>query len=697
MTVAPLPISTEGQGDRKLFQFKLRFNVVSSFSFRRRQKIERYTLPDPTRRRAAVDLWITIVSALAASLGLVLAAGLLYFDSKVQARIPFSADEWHVSFMVPQSGCRHEEVAGGDCPANPNESKLWESAIRRDSPEFARRFRTNHGDTFWLGIRIPKEKLRLAAEKYATALILPRLNGNVQVWFDGVHQATHDFQTERLPLRLSLSAMRLLEDRDLLVVIRVHPYPHHTMPESKAADRTEGFFTPQDADQFERSIVFASTSRHLIALALFLLIAGFMWSVSTASRTRDYAVGTQLALLIASISLVSVDLSLRVFNVANFQSVFFTLLVLEGLFVARLTWTVLRGSRESSILEGGLLLATTFLVFVCVPPHWIESVGAGVMTSAALPLVYLICAIAVGARLVRMLTRPHFASRTRIEFLIVSAVSMSATGVAYFIESSQNSGFNVSWSRWINFVILFGLVRVFTKSNKTKGSLIELAPASRYHKMETPPARVEGWLLHLDILKFSTDTQVMSTILSHLWTITQLNDGVVVRAENRSLTAVFEKRPDGSESLDLIHALSEMAKCLKDLEERLPIVFADRSYETSILFRAAALRGAIVPTWQQGETGLSRLPIWKEAEGSPSFAAVQLLLATDLDAALRSNDASIVVFDADEANGLSTELEIPARARVDLEDGEGVVAFVASRLFSRASSSNKSRTQRKAV
>lgn len=668
---------------------------MSLFNLRRKQKIERYTLPDPTRRRAAVDLWITIVSTLVVTIGLVLAGGLLFIDSNVQARIPFAPDGWRVSFMVPQSGCKHEQVASGDCPANPEDKTLWTSEVRRDSPEFNRRFKMNHGDTFWMGLVVPKEQLRLASQRYATVLILPRLNGNVQVWLDGVHQATHDFQTERLPLRLSLSAMRLLEEKDLSIVIRVHPYPHHTVPESKASDRTEGFFTPQDADQFERSIIFASTSRHLIALALFLLIAGFMWSVSTASRTRDYAVGTQLALLIALISLVSVDLSLRVFNVSNFESVFFTLLVLEGVFVTRLTWTVLRGSRESSILEGGLLLAATFMIFIGVPAQWIESVGASVMTSAVLPLVYLMCAMAVGTRLVRMLTRPHFASRTRIEFLIVSAISMAATGISYFVESSQNSGFNVTWSRWINFVILFGLVRVFTKSNKTKGSLIELSPTSRFHRAEALPEKVEGWLMHLDILKFSTDSQVMSTILSHLWTITQLNDGDVVKADTRSLTVLFEKRADGGESLDMVHALSEMAKCLKDLEVRLPIVFADRSYETSILFRAAALRGAIVPSWQQGETGLSRLPIWREAEGSPSLSAVHNLFATDLDAALRSNDASIVVFKEGDADALTSELNIPSRSRVDLENAEGVVAFVAGRMFPRAT--QPTRAQRKAV
>lgn len=649
-----------------------------------RQRIVPYTLPDPTRRRSAVDLWITVVGAVFVSLGLALAGGFLYFDSKVHARVPLDSAGWRVSFNVPSSGCQHESVATGDCPPAPGNRELWESAIRRDSSDFRKRFEATRGETFWLGIEVPKERLRLAAENYATVLILPRLNGLVQVWLDGIHHATHDFQTERLPLRLSLAKARLLEDRNLSIVIRVLPYPHHSVAESSAEGRTEGFFTPRDADLFTRSFVFVSTSRHLIGLALFLLIAGFMWSVSAASRTRDYAVGTQLALLIALISLISVDLSLRVFNVANFQSVFFTLLVLEAVFIARLTLTVMRGSRESSILEGALLLAATFLLLICVPSLWIEGSGAKIMTTTVLPTVYLACALAIGARLVRMLSRPSFASRTRIEFLIVSVVSTAVTGIAYIIESSQSSGFDVTWSRWLNFLILFGLIRVFTKSNKTKGSLIELRPTSRFHKMEPLPEKVEGWILHLDVLKFSTDSQVMSTILSHLWSITQLNGGDVIKADTRSLIVIFEKRHDGSEAVEMVHASSEMAKCLKDLEERLPIVFADGSYRTSILFRAAALKGAIVPAWLQGETGVSRLPIWKEPEGMASLSATMDLLATDLDAAWRSTDSSIVVMKADEANALEADHMIQSRARVELEHAKGVTAYVASRMFPRA-------------
>ncbi|MEK7355156.1 MAG: hypothetical protein AAB250_01810, partial [Bdellovibrionota bacterium] len=245
------------------------------------------------------------------------------------------------------------------------------------------------------------------------------------------------------------------------------------------------------------------------------------------------------------------------------------------------------------------------------------------------------------------------------------------------------SGFNVHWSRWLNFFLLFGLVRVFTKSNKTKGSLIELSPASRFHKLDTVPATVEGWILNLEVLKFSTDRQVMSTILSHLWSITQLNDGDVIKADARSLIVVFENKHDGSESTHVVRALTEMAKCLKDLEERLPIVFADRSYSTSILFRAAIMRGVLAPTWQQGETGLSKLPVWKEVEGQPSFHAVQDLLATDLDAVLRSNDASIVVMKRDEAKQLAAEVKVSARAQVELEGNSDVVAFVAARMLSR--------------
>ena len=64
----------------------------------------------------------------------------------------------------------------------------------------------------WFGIKVPVETLRKAASANAPVVVLPRLNGKVQVWLDGVYQLTHEPLKQRFPLQLSLSKKRLLEN-----------------------------------------------------------------------------------------------------------------------------------------------------------------------------------------------------------------------------------------------------------------------------------------------------------------------------------------------------------------------------------------------------------------------------------------------------------------------------------------------------
>ncbi|HVK62239.1 MAG TPA: hypothetical protein VM432_11840 [Bdellovibrionales bacterium] len=651
--------------------------------FGKREKIEAYTLPDPVRRKFTVDLAITFVIGFVVLIGLTMAGSLLYADAKATATVSFDDSGWRTHRYDSRSECRQERIADGDCMAAPGNDRLWQSEMRRRSQRFLDSFYAQPGEAFWLGIKVPAEKLKAAAKASAPVLILPKINGRVQVWFDGVFQTTHDYLTQRLPLQLTVSKMRLLQEKDLEIVMLVLPYAHSMTAEPNSEPK-EGFFTTQDADHFARSVVFFSTSRHLIALGLFLLLAGFLWSVSRASRTRDYAVGTQLALLLSLMCLVSVDLSFRILNVSSFQSLFFTILVLEGVFVSRLTWTILRGSRNSTRKEGAAILAIALGAFFFVPWTWIETSGNNLLSSWVLPSIYLLCALVIGVRAAKLVLRPNGASVIRIEFLVIAAIAMGLTALSYFIESSQNAGVNVIWSRWFSFISLFGLVRVFTKSSKTKGSLIELSPTSRFHKLDSPIEKVEGWIVHLEVLKFSTDVQVMSTILSHLWTISALNGGDVIRSDSRSLILLFEHKDDGSDASHLVRALSEMAKCVKDLEQRLPIVFAEGGRSTSIVFRAAVLKGALKPGWRPSETGVARLPLWHEVEPLNSLAAARSLLTTDLDAVIRSNDTSVIAMKSDEAAELVEKKIVSSRARLEVEAPDTVAVFTASRLEPRS-------------
>jgi hypothetical protein len=633
----------------------------------------------PAKRKRSVDYWISLAGGCLLGLGVALTAYFLYMDSQVHPRLAFEKSDWRVTFNLT-SGCELDGKAKPECPANADYKALWESPVHRESAQFLDRFASSKSEAFWMGLKIAPEKLKLASKASAPVLVLPKMNGTVQVWIDGVYQATHDFSQESAPLQFPLPKSRLLENRELVVALGVFPYPHQPVPESKA-ESSEGFFTTLDADRLTRSSIFFSTSIHLIAVGLFLLVAGFLWSVSATGRTRDYAVGTQLALVISLISLMSVDLSFRVFNVATYESIYFALLIVEAVLIARFTWTVLQGSRGTSRLEVGSIFACLMIPIVFNFSNWIEVTGVNLMTSWILPLTYLVCAGAVGVRFVKISKTGSVASRTRRQFIAVTGFATALTAIAYFIESHNQSGFHVVWSRWINFVILFGLVRVFTKSHQTKSSLIELSPSSSYHRLETVPDRVEGWLLRLDVAKFSTDRQVMSTVLSHLWTISKLNDGEVIKAEEGSLLVLFGTNEDHNEDERVMKTLAEMSKCVIDLEQRLPIVIPSQSHTALIFFRAAIAKGALKPTFHHGETGSSRIPMWLDVDSHNTMQATKELLAADLTVKPGLSESSVVLMKTADANLLVQGGILPSDSAIAL-DKQNVTVFVANEFAS---------------
>ena len=643
----------------------------------RHHSIRPYSFTDPNKRVMNADYWLSFSAAAFLAVALLLTGSILYLDSHATPKIAFAKSDWLADHSVTM-GCDLESQAKITCPANGENKNLWLSELRRDSPQFNNRYAANTSESFWWGLKVSPEQMKLAAKSAANVLVLPRVNGTAQVWIDGVYQLTHDFSQQRMPLQIPISKSRLLGEHELVVAMNVFPYPHQQVPE-RAGDVSEGFYTELDADHLTRGQVFMTTSQHLLAVGFFLLVAAFLWSISSSGRTRDFAVGTQLAFVIALITLMSVDLSFRVFNVSNYETLYFSLLTVEAVLISRFTWTILRSTRGTTYAELGLLFACFLIPTALNTLGWIEVSGVNLMTMWVLPLIYLTCAAAIGLRFFRIAKRNSNSSKTRREFLALTLITTTLVGVSYLIESRHQSGFHVVWSRWINILILFGLVRVFTKSHQTKSSLIELSPSSSFHKLDTLPEKVEGWLVSLDVLKFSRDRQVMSTIISHLWTISQLNGGEVIKAEEGALLILFAKSPNGSEDRHLVTALSDMSHCVKDLEDRLPIVFPAKSYSTSILFRASVMRAAIKPGFHKGETGLSKIPMWFEIDPFNSMKGAKDLLHMNLDAALRSNDSSIVIMKTNEAEELEKSVGLSSRAKLSIDE-PGVTALIAGRL-----------------
>lgn len=544
--------------------------------------------------RRTVDTWIFVIGLVLVAAGLVTTANLLHTDSHAQPKVSINKSDWHVSFDVAE--CDLQREASAQCPANPA-SALYKSDINRDSPKFLERFASNRGDSFWLGLTVDAKSLQQASKLNAFTLKLPRVNGITQIWIDGVYNKTHDFSLEKLPLTLTIPKARLTDGKDLHVAMGVFPYPHQPTPVA-ATMSEEGFYTAMDADRLATSEVFEATGPHLIFVALFLVVAGLLGSAARSGRTRDFSIGAQLALVVALASLLSTDLSFRVLNVPSFERASFLLLLIEALLILRLTLTIAHNARETSVYEGLALGAGLSLIALIAPGNWIEVSGVNWMTSFGLPLVYLTCSFVTGRNLQQLAKTK--ASRVRLEFLMLATAGLAITGAAYVIESWHQSGFHVLWARAFNLVLLFALLRTLAKANQTKSSLIELSPVSKFHRQDPMPEKVEGWIVRVDLATPVQNDRLTATILSQLWTIARLNNAEIVRAENGKLTLIFED--------DYKACLDEMARCLKDLEQRLPILFSNT--ENKLAFKAAVVRGEAKPGWRAGATGVSKIPEW---------------------------------------------------------------------------------------
>ena len=637
-------------------------------------------MPDPTRRRRSFDYWLMVLGAVFLGFGLVLTTLILRLDHEARPSVSFQKSDWKISFEMPQADCDRNRLAAPACPPHPENTVLWESPLNRESDQFIERYEHGMGSPFWTGLKITPAQLKEASLTDSTTFALPKFNGVLQVWIDGVYQMTYDGNKEKLPAQIEVTLNRLKEEKPLSLVIGVFPYPHQGLPEASDVKR-EGFFTSVNGDRLSRSSVFVSISRHLIAVAVFVLLSIILWSASAASRTRDYTVAAQVGFLMVVISLLSSDLSFRVFNVQTYEAIYLSSLILEAALLVRFTWTILKGTKQTGAQELCALVFLTIVPSLVLKPDWIEVYAVNFVAKVLLPLVYLGSALAIGLRLKTALAADSTASRTRIEFLLFVSFTMLTIGLAYLVESHGQSGFQVVWSRWFNILWMLALVRVFTISAKTKSSLIELAPMSSHHRKDPLPDRVEGWVVNLEILDFIRDRQVLSTILSHLWTISQLNDGEVLRAEGRRIQILFASGASHADDANLTAALSQMAKCMKDLEHRLPILSANREATTSILYRASAVRGAIRPAWNTGETGVAKIPRWLDIEGEESLRKSQELLETDADTAIRSEDASVIIFEKQEAIKLIAQGTLSERAKV--AETATAQVFVATRIRSR--------------
>lgn len=585
-----------------------------------KKTLDTYLPPDPKRNSTSGDRFIIGIGFLAVIGCIALIGATLFRDARMEAKVPIQQSQWKVAFQSAiDSGCSREVEVAKSCPASPKNETLWKNSMFRGSEEFLKTFEGRPDSFYWMGIVIPAAKLREAAHKAAPVLILPTIHGSTSVWIDGVFRLSHRFQDQSLPPKITLPRQRLIEDRDLYIAILVSPYPNYSAPEAHEASMSEGFFASIDADHLMRWRVFDGLTRNLIFSGLFLLLAGILWAASVDNRIAyDYVVGRQFALVLALISLLTMDITTRQLTVPTAYRLNFLMLLLEAFFVLRMTASILRLTRSMTWNLAAGLVTAGVLIFFFTPWLWIEARGLKLLTSVALPIIYGACAILIAHRAISIYRNRGNASLDRVQFLFISAGVFFATAIAYFAESSLNHALEVKWSRALNIVLIYCLVRLYIRSRRRKITFIDSLPVSRHHTSTGQGSELRGWLIEIRLSSPRNwiqshknpqiDSGTIRAVLSHLWTIIQVHGGAIVKHEGHSFHVFFEHKADGSDLTSVSSVLDDLEAALRVLNTQLKIEAPEGSFHPMITFLASVVKGSAQPTWTN--EGRDRKPSW---------------------------------------------------------------------------------------
>lgn len=577
-----------------------------------KKTLDTYLPPDASKTSSTSDRLIVVIGTLIVLACLALIASNLMVDSQIKAKVPIHPSQWKITYLSnPDSSCSHDREVGDSCPASPNNRQLWGSSLDRGSKDFLQLYKEKRTSSYWMGVVIPAPKLREAARMAAPVLVLPKVNGSASVWVDGVFQLNHRFQDQSTPAQITLSRQRLMENRDLYVAIFVAPYPNYSGPQAKESSTQEGFFSTVEADHYSRWRIFDDLTQNLMFAGLFLLLAGVLWAASADNRIAyDYVVGHQLALTLALIALVSMDITARQFSVPTYYRLRFVLLLLEAFFVLRMTASILRLTRSSSWLLAAGIGAGTLLLMAGTPWTWIENSGLMLLNSTFLPAVYAVCAVLVANRAVRMYRNRGDASIDRVQFLIISACTFFATSAAYVVESSMRHALEVEWSRALNLVTIFCLVRLYIRSRRRKMTFIDSLPISRHHQ-QSAESPVHGWLVRVQLSSPRTwiqskknpyvDAGPVNAVVSHLWTIMQACGGEIVGHKGHCFDVLFEHNETVTKALRDLHT------ALPALCQRVKLEAPEGSFHPTISFHATIVKSSAEPVWNDGQ------PTWNVA------------------------------------------------------------------------------------
>ncbi len=563
--------------------------------------------------------------------------------TSVRPSIPMGDRSWRV--VYPRTGAS-DPVTEAECPVSPlclartENPLLWMSNFRRSGEDLAYHFgrlQDLKSEHYWLGLRIPPEKLREAFHSDATRFLVGYFFSSFEVYVDGKLWDRFDQKLIRRPLMLEFSKERLASGKELSIAIRVKRNPGESFPDDFHADRT-GFATERESAFWARSSVFAYQSKPFflvgfsLSLSLFFLM---LWMFN--SDRHEYGAMAAFNLLEVmrqglEMSFVWSQLTGLPWYQANLIAVWF-----QAVFGLALAFSIARFRSGPQAVVLPLLLLIPFPIVAVV------STGLGLWSLAVpierflVPGAYFVGAVLCGLQwralqsdAKRAVLMDQFRSLKlgafSLGFALLGAFQIFAS--RELDELTSTLPYTFRSSALLVTVIMGAFVMADIRRSQ---HLMKKIPVSRFHRRNQLPEEVRCVLLSIDIkgseelfrlgASLGVGGDFVHSCIENMARVLGARGFEIVATEGDSVIAFLEASEPAA-------SVSRAAQVLPELEAELQAIGADyrkrHGFQGGIHFRSALGFGAIRPVWVKAG-GVNRAE-WTEAGKTNLFVDVARIL-----------------------------------------------------------------------
>lgn len=581
-----------------------------------------------------------------------LAAGILLLTSKLndkQARpvIEIPASTWSVLFGRDEHACWSKTTRA--CPAQPSSSALWNSSIKRWSPEYYQRLDADLNAPYWMGIQIPPNELKRAATHGATRLLLGMLFSRYEVWLDGHLAQTGHYLENDLPVAIDISRERLEQNEPLSIAVAVFRDGRMRTIDSSWFVPTLGLFTSKAADEQIRWTVFAGDTRFLIMFAIFVLLGTvFRFAASSDQAKDEFRAAALLSFILALTQFVMADSVFRMIGSTIYYrmiSAFFlgeiTAVLAFGLTIAR--------NRQAYVTIASTATPVFLLLVFFLPSNWIDNGQIAQTTvNSVTPFAYIfagiLCLIQF-AQLQSTQSRNRISetpSQSRNTTLLAMTFMLISIGLAFLLESNSSAnGLTASIeTHWARYLVVFPLLTVtFSLAAEVRRNfkLLDTTPISSFHKLAVLPSEVKGRIINIDLKNSETlfragankevGGTIMSTVLSEIWTTFSASGATVLQSAGDDLLVIYDEQTMRRSPLAWLETLHAIHVQLQVIAQRLADSHVELAGLKTLEYRAAVCDGSVRPLWRV--IGPSRLPAWVEAGNKNVFVESARLIEVE--------------------------------------------------------------------